>query len=306
MKAIIYRQYGGPEVLEYTDIPDPKMGQNDVLIATKAAALNQADIAIQAGLADAWMNTWFPVVPGWDVAGVVAQVGAGVSEFKPGDEVMSYVREDILHNGAFAEFVCTPVTNVALKPKSALWVEAAGLPLAGLTAVRAVDTILEVQSGETVLLHGAAGGVGIIAAQLAKLRGARVIGSCSRENRLFVEELGIEAVDHGPALPEQVRAIAPDGVDVILDCAGRDALATSAELMATTTRLGSIVSNDSPAVKMIYARQDIHALEHLATLIDQCELRIPIAAVFPLSAAAEAQRALTRHHGPGKIVIHFE
>ncbi|WP_024516457.1 NADP-dependent oxidoreductase [Bradyrhizobium sp. Tv2a-2] len=306
MKAIIYRRYGGPEVLEYADIPDPKLGQNDVLIAVRAAALNPADIALQAGLGDSFMDVWFPVVPGWDVAGVVAAVGAGISEFAPGDEVMSYIRQDILHSGAFAELVSTDVSNVALKPKTSSWVEAAGLPLAGLTASRAVDVILKVKAGETLLLHGAAGGVGVIAAQLAKLRGARVIGSCSEGNRSILNELGIEPVDYGRALGEQVRAIAPDGVDVVLDCVGRDALATSTGLVRSETRVGTIAPGDAADVKMIFVRQDIVMLNQLATLVDQAALRIPIAAIYPLSEAAEAQQALGRRHGPGKIVLELE
>src|SRR6202795_350664 len=167
MKAIIYRQYGGPEVLEYAEVPAPKLSQNGVLIRVKAAALNPADHKLQAGLGDSIMDAWFPVIPGWDVAGVVERVGAGVTEFAPGDEVIGYIRQEILHHGAYAELVSAPVEALARKPRTATWPEAAGLPLAGLTAYRAIVQTLEVQPGETVLIHGAAGGVGVLAAQLA-------------------------------------------------------------------------------------------------------------------------------------------
>jgi len=138
MKAVVYRHYGGPEVLEYTDVPDPKLSQNSVLVRVRAAALNPADHMLQAGLGDSHTDAWFPVIPGWDVAGVVEQVGAGVSEFAPGDEVIGYIRQEILHHGAYAELVSAPVEALARKPRTASWPEAAGLPLAGLTAYRAI------------------------------------------------------------------------------------------------------------------------------------------------------------------------
>src|ERR1700733_5567617 len=128
MKAIVYRRYGGPEVLEYIDVPDPKLSQNSVLVRVRAAALNPADHMLQAGLGESHTDAWFPVIPGWDVAGVVEQVGAGVSEFAPGDEVTGYIRQEILHHGAYAELVSASVEALARKPRTASWPEAAGLP----------------------------------------------------------------------------------------------------------------------------------------------------------------------------------
>lgn len=118
MKAAFYDRYGGPEVLCYGDVPEPKLSQTSVLIEVRAAALNPADIALQAGLGDSIIETWFPVIPGWDVAGVVRQVGAGVSEFRPGDEVLAFARQDILHIGTWAQYVSVPADLLARKPSN--------------------------------------------------------------------------------------------------------------------------------------------------------------------------------------------
>jgi NADPH:quinone reductase-like Zn-dependent oxidoreductase len=131
MRAVVYRRYGGPEVLEYTDVPDPKLSQNSVLVRIRAAALNPADHMLQAGLGESYTDAWFPVIPGWDVAGVVEQVGAGVSEFASGDEVIGFIRQEILHHGAYAELVSAPAETLARKPRTASWPEAAGLPTGG-------------------------------------------------------------------------------------------------------------------------------------------------------------------------------
>src|SRR5258707_7578210 len=177
MKAVVYRQYGGPEVLEYTDVPDPKLSYNSVHVRVRAAALNPADQMVQAGLDESHSDAWFPVIPGWDVAGVVEQAGAGVSEFAPGDEVIGYIRQEILHHGAYAELVSAPVEALARKPRTASWPEAAGLPLAGLTAYRAIVQTLKVQPRETGLIHCAGRGACAVAAPFALAHDARVIGA---------------------------------------------------------------------------------------------------------------------------------
>ena len=138
MRAIIYRRYGGPEVLELVNVPNPKLAQNSVLIRVKAAALNPADLALQAGLGDSIMDAWFPVIPGWDVAGIVERVGAGVTEFTAGDEVIGFVREEILHHGTYAEMVSAPASTLVRKPRNATWAQASGLPPSVPTSVRQV------------------------------------------------------------------------------------------------------------------------------------------------------------------------
>ena len=302
MKAVVYRQYGGPEVLEYTDVPDPKLSYNSVLVRVRAAALNPADHMLQAGLGESHTDAWFPVIPGWDVAGVVEQVGAGVSEFAPGDEVIGYIRQEILHHGAYAELVSAPVEALARKPRTATWPEAAGLPLAGLTAYRAIVQILKVQPGETVLIHGAAGGVGAVAAQLALANDARVIGAASSGHHDFLSSLGVLPITPGEGVVGRVRALAPDGVDAVLDCVGKGVLHATADVGSSRVRACSI-ADAGPGITTVFARLDSAILTRLVDMVDAGRLRVPIAATYPLPQAAAAQTALKQPHAPGKIVL---
>jgi len=302
LKAVVYRRFGGPEVLEYTDVPNPKLAQNSVLVRVRAAALNPADHQLQAGLGVSHTDAWFPVIPGWDVAGVVERVGAGVSEFTPGDEVIGYIREDILHNGAYAELVSAPVETLVRKPRTASWPEAAGLPLAGLTAYRAIVQTLNVEPGETVLIHGAAGGVGVLAAQLALARASRVIGAASMGHHDFLRSIGVLPVAHGEGIAHRVRALAPNGLDGVLDCVGKGVLHTTSNLGSSRMRACSI-ADVGPSITTVFARLDRAALTRLVAMVDEGKLRVPIAATYPLAQAAAAQAALKQPHAPGKIVL---
>jgi NADPH:quinone reductase-like Zn-dependent oxidoreductase len=306
VKAIVYRQYGGPEVLELAEVPEPKVAQNSVLIRVKAAALNPADHVLQAGLGDSIMDAWFPVIPGWDLAGIVERVGAGVTEFAVGDEVIGFVREEILHHGTYAEKISVPASTLVRKPKNATWVQAAGLPLAGLTAYQAIVHSLHVTKGETVLIHGASGGVGSLAAQIAIAQGARVIGSGSALTHRYLRSIAVEPVLYGEGLVGEVRSPAPNGVDAILHCGGRGVLALSAHLGGTGVRVCS-VAESAPGVTTVFARMDKADLLQLVELVEAGLLTVPVAAVYPLAAAAQAQLALINGgKGPGKIVLEVD
>ena len=302
MRAVVYRRYGSPEVLKYTDVPDPKLSQTSVLVRVRAAALNPADHMLQAGLGGSHTDAWFPVIPGWDVAGVVEQVGAGVSEFVPGDEVIGFIRQEVLHHGAYAELVSAPVETLARKPRTASWPEAAGLPLAGLTAYRAIVQTLKVEPRETVLIHGAAGGVGGVAAQLALARGARVVGAASAGHHDFLRSIGVLPVAPGEGVAGRVRTLAPDGVDAVMDCVGKGVLHATAEVGSSRMRTCSI-ADGGPGITTVFVRLDTAILTRLAEMVDAGRLRVPIAATYPLAQAAAAQAALKQPHPPGKIVL---
>jgi NADPH:quinone reductase-like Zn-dependent oxidoreductase len=302
MKAVVYRRYGGPEVLEYIDVPDPKLSQNGVLVRVRAAALNPADHLLQAGLGESHTDAWFPVIPGWDVAGVVERVGPGVSEFAPGDEVIGYIRQEILHHGAYAELVSAPVETLVRKPRTASWPEAAGLPLVGLTAYRTIIQTLKVDAGDTVLIHGAAGGVGAVAAQLALAQNARVIGAASVGDGAFLRSIGVLPVAYGDGLADRVRALAPDGLDAVLDCVGNGVLHATSDLGSARMRACSI-ADGGPGITTVFARLDGTILTRLVEMVDAGTLRVPIAATYPLAQAAAAQAALKLPHPPGKLVL---
>ncbi|MGC1305073.1 MAG: NADP-dependent oxidoreductase [Caulobacteraceae bacterium] len=303
MKGVSYSRFGGSEVLAYGDLPEPKLSQNAVIVRVKAAAINPADIALQAGLGQSLMETWFPVVPGWDLSGVVERVGAGVVEFQPGDEVIAYTHQEILHSGAYAELASVPVDRLWRKPRNASWSEAAGLPLAGLTAYRTVIHTLGVSDADIVLVLGASGGVGSLAVQLAVASGATVIGSATAPHHAYVKSIGAEPVQSGDDIAEQVRKHAPAGVTCIVDCAGHGGLAKARAAAAPGARVCSI-ADGGPGVTTVFARPDAGILARLVDLVEAGSLQVTVAAPFALADAAIAQEALkARACGPGKIVL---
>lgn len=305
MKAISYSRYGGPEVLEYGDVAEPKVGPDQVLVKVRAAAVNPVDWKCREGYLDPVLDTVFPVVPGWDVSGVVERTGGAVPEFAPGDEVIGYVREDFLSQGTFAEYVAAPVRTLARKPPNLSFEEAAGLPLAGLTAYQALTRVLGVQEGETVLVSAAAGGVGSLAVQIARHLGARVIGTASEHNHDFVRGLGGEPLAYGEGLADRVRALAPHGVDAAFDVIGGDNLTEFARLLAPKGRITSV---SDPAVtehggQYWFVRPDPDDLRRLSDLAAEGAVAVHVSETFPLERAAEAHRSNQEGSTRGKIVV---
>jgi NADPH:quinone reductase-like Zn-dependent oxidoreductase len=304
MRAVIVNRYGGPENLELADIDDPKVGPDSVLVRVKAAGVNPVDWKIVAGYLDPIMYVHFPFVPGWDVAGVVEAVGLDVPEFSVGDEVFGYVRKDEVEHGTYAELVAAPVRTLAHKPASLSWQEAAGVPLAGLTAWQSLARV-GIGEGDTVLVHAAAGGVGAFAVQIAVARGARVIGTAGEGNHDFLRSLGAEPVTYGDGLTERVRQLAPEGIDAALDYVGGDAVAVSQELLKDRSRVASIV--DASVTRRgghhVWVRPDNEDLAELARLADSGRLRVNVAHALPLADAAEAFRLSQSGRTRGKIVL---
>jgi NADPH:quinone reductase-like Zn-dependent oxidoreductase len=302
MKAVVYKEYGGPEVLQLVDLPEPKFAQNSILVRVKAAGLNPADSVLQAGHGDGIMDAWFPVIPGWDVAGIVERVGSGVTEFSPGDEVIGYINEAILRHGTFAEQVASSVGYFARKPKNSSWEQAAALPLSGLTAYQAVVRHARVGSVETLLIYGAAGGVGSLAAQIALSLGVRVIGSATQRNHEYLKSIGVDPVPSDDGLFESVRRLVPNGVDAVLDTVGKGTLARTNALHGPRARVFSVADVGS-GVATVYARHDSIDLMKLVELVETSKVVVRIGETFPLEAAAEAQIALRDRRFAGKIVL---
>ncbi|MFI1724289.1 NADP-dependent oxidoreductase [Streptomyces sp. NPDC020489] len=305
MKGISYSRYGGPEVLAYGDLRDPTVGVDAVLVKVRAAAVNPVDWHAREGHLEQILDPVFPVVPGWDVSGVVVRLGVSVPEFEIGDEVIGYVREDFLSRGTFAEYVAAPVRTLARKPRNLSFEEAAGLPLAGLTAYQVLVKALQVKRGETVLVHAAAGGVGSLAVQLAHHFGARVIGTASPGNHDFVRSLGGEPVAYGEGLAERVRGLAPEGVDAAFDTIGGETLTASANLLAPEGRLVSIADGNvvTHGGRYVWVRPDAEDLRRLSALAEQGVVSVHVSHTFPLERAAEAQRLSQEGRTRGKIVV---
>lgn len=304
MKAVIANSYGDPGQLHYTDRPDPKVAPDSVLVRVKAAGVNPVDWKVLAGYLDPIMDVHFPLIPGWDVAGVVEACGEDATEFAVGDEVIGYVRKDAVQQGTFAELVAAPVRTLARKPAALDWQQAAGLPLAGLTAYQALDRV-GVTAGETVLVHAAAGGVGSLGVQIAVARGARVIGTASERNHDFLRSLGAEPVTYGDGLAERVRELSPDGIDAALDFVGDGAVDVSQELLRDTSRVASIVDGDvrKKGGHLVWVRPDSAGLSALADLADAGKLTVHVDTALPLSEAAEAFRRSQEGRTRGKIVL---
>jgi NADPH:quinone reductase-like Zn-dependent oxidoreductase len=305
VKAVQYRNYGGPEVLEVADIPDPKMFADLILVRIEAAALNPADLGFQSGIMDPVVDSLFPVTPGWDLAGVVEQAGPATTGFRPGDEVIGYVRgqprsearppspairpSPAMHYGTYAEKISAEPRQLVRKPKNLTWAQAAGLPVAGLTAYQAIVHGLEVTADDTVLVHGAAGGVGHLAVQIATAQGARVLGTGSQASQAFIESLGATPVRYGDELVEEVLKIAPDGVDAVLDTAGRGSLATTQALAAPGARVASITrATEHEGTIAVYLHLDGDDFTRLVELAEEGELTVHVDRTFPLDQAAEA------------------
>lgn len=303
----MYHRYGGAEVLEYGELPEPRVGPDAVLVRVAAAGVNPVDWKARAGLLDGMLDAVFPVVPGWDMAGTVVRLGADTPEFRVGDEVMGYVRKDVLAGGSCAEFVAAPVRTLAPRPAGLAVAEAAGLPLAGLTAYQALTHALRVTRGDTVLIHAAAGGVGTMAVQLAHHAGARVIGTASPRNHALLRTLGAEPVAYGDGLPERVRELAPGGVDAVLDLVGGGVLRDTPQVMAdpASTRFVSIAdpSANERGGRYLWVRSDPTDLRALARLTEEGALRVQVAATFPLERTAEAHTLSEDGHTAGKIVV---
>lgn len=305
MRAITYSRYGGSDVLEITEQPTPKVGPDSVLVRVRAASVNPVDWKIRAGYLDQVMDVTFPVVPGWDVAGVVERVGLDTPELQVGDEVFGYVRKDWVQGGTFAELVSAPVRTLARKPASLTFEEAAAVPLAGLTAYQSIERT-GVRAGQTVLVHAAAGGVGQFAVQIAVARGARVIGTASEGNHAYLRELGAEPVTYGDGLVERVRALAPEGVDVVLDYGTPDLVATTRALLAPGGTVASITdaaARDELGGHYVWVRPSTADLTALAELADAGRLRVDVAQVFDLADAAAAHDASATGHVRGKVVV---
>ncbi|MHA7134106.1 NADP-dependent oxidoreductase [Oerskovia turbata] len=305
MRAITYSRFGGADVLELSELPTPKIGPDTVLVRVKATSVNPVDWKVREGYLDAITDTTFPVVPGWDVAGVVERVGLDTPELSVGDEVFGYVRKDVVSGGTTAELVAAPVRALARKPAAWTWEQAAGAPLAGLTALQTIDRT-GVRAGQTVLVHAAAGGVGSMAVQIAVARGAHVIGTASERNHDHLRSLGAEPVAYGEGLAARVQALSPGGVDVVLDYVGGEALAITPEVLRDGGTVASIVdaaARDELGGHYVWVRPDVAGLTELARLADAGQLTVEVSAVYDLADTAKAHEESRTGHVRGKVVI---
>jgi NADPH:quinone reductase-like Zn-dependent oxidoreductase len=306
MKAVRVHEYGGPEVLKYEDAPKPQAAPGEVLIRVHAASVNPVDWKIRAGYLQQMLNYKLPVILGWDVSGVVDSVGAGATRLKPGDEV--YSRPDMTRDGTYAEYVAVKESEVALKPKSIDHATAAAIPLAALTAWQALYDAAKISAGQTLLIHGAAGGVGTFAVQLAKRKGAQVIATASKKNHDFLRSLGAdECIDYNTTKFEDVVHDA----DAVLDTITGETMQRSWQVLKKGGILVSILEPPKPEKAAAhgvrchhtFVQANVEELNELAKLVDAGKLKVIIEKVYPLAEARAAQESNATGHTRGKIVL---
>lgn len=297
MQAVVFDRYGGPDVLQVADVDEPHAGPGLIRVAVRASSVNPIDWKLRSGALAEVMPVELPKILGYDASGVVDEVGDGVEGVSPGDEVFGF-------GVGFAAAEYALLDDFALKPAGLSFEEAAGYPVAAETAVRALEA-LRLQAGQTVLINGAAGGVGTAAVQIALGRGARVIGTAGEANHDYLRQLGAEATTYGEGLPERVRELG--GADLAFDTAGRGAIPDLVELTGSPDNVITIADYSAPryGVRVTGASDGraVHALAEAAQLFVEGKFSLPVAGVFPFAEAAEAHRLSEAGHVRGKLIL---
>ena len=305
MKAAVAHAYGGPEVLKYEQVPRPEPGDDEILVRVVAAGVNPVDAKVRAGLFKQ-PGDQLPLIPGYDIAGVVEKTGAKAKKFKAGDDVYAYL--SLKRAGAYAEYAIAKESEAAPMPKTLIHVDAAAVPLAALTAWQALIETAKLKEGQTVLIHGGSGGVGSFAVQIAKARGAKVIATASAANQDYLKELGADqTIDYRAQKFEEVVK----DVDVVLDTVAGDTLKRS---YGVVKKGGFIVSILEPPNKAELEKRGIRGtailvepnagqLAEIGKLIDAKKVKPFVSETFPLDQAHRAHAAIATGHTRGKIVL---
>jgi len=308
MRAAIYDQYGDAGVIEVREVEDPPVGPDTVLVRARATSINPVDIIVREGHLRGAFPHHLPIIPGWDLAGVVEAVGPAVrTGIEVGDEVFAYVRRDDVGFGTAAELVPAPERTVALKPSTLTFEEAGAMPLAGMTAYQGLVEALEVKPGERVLIHAASGGVGHFAVQIAKALGATVIGTGSPDSHDWLRELGADEVLDYSAGPvsQQLQAVGGP-VDAVLDLVGGDALQDAPRQVTGGTRIASIIDPETVlglGGTYVFVRPSRENLASLTELVEAGKLKVTVDRTFGLDEIVEAHRHSESGHPRGKIVV---
>jgi NADPH:quinone reductase-like Zn-dependent oxidoreductase len=302
MKGIRIHNFGGPEVLKYEDIPEPQPNPGEIRIKIIAAGVNPIDWKIRKGLMGSFP---LPMVMGLDVAGTVDIVGQGETSFQPGDEVFAKVT---IGQGGYAEYTVAHIAEVARKPKSIGFIESAAIPTAGLAAWQSIFDLAGLEKGQSVLIHGAAGGVGTFAVQFAKWKGAYVVGTASEKNIEFLKNLGVdEVIDYKKQRFEYLVR----NMDVVLDTVGGDTFERSWGVLKPGGFLVTTVASIPEGIpekygvhaKRIVTQSDGKELSQIAAIIDEQKIKPIVTTVLPLTDARKAHEMSETHHSRGKIVL---
>src|SRR5256886_2843368 len=304
MKAVVAHEYGAPEVLKFEEVPRPEPKEDEALVRVIASGVNPADPLTLSGKYAREFGTHLPLIPGYEIAGIVEKAGSNVTKLKVGDAVYGYPT----FGGGWADYVAVKEWEVAAKPKSLNFVEAAAIPMGALTAWQALVDVAKLQPGQSILIHGGSGGVGSFAVQIAKARGARVIATASTANQDVLKQLGADvAIDYTKTKFEDVVK----DVDVVLDTVGRDTIARSYAAVKKGGIITTIASRPDPAQlekhgirgPSIWSKPDGNELAEITKLIEADKIKSIVGQVMPLTDAVKASRQAETHHTRGKLVL---
>ena len=304
MKAVVVHEYGGPETLKLEEVPRPEPKENEVLVRVIGAGVNPVDALIRSGKYAKFFGTTLPLVPGYDIAGVVEKTGAKINKLKVGDAIYAYT----MWGGGYAEYAVANEGEATIKPKSLNYIEAASVPLVALTAWQALIDTAKLSAGQTVLIHGGSGGVGSMAIQIAKTRGAKVIATASTPNQGLLKELGADvSIDY---TTQKFEEIAKD-VDVVLDSVGKDTLARSYGVIKKGGFIATLVAEPDQAEldkhgirgAPISVKPNAKELAEITKLIEAKKIKPVVSQVLTLADAVKAQEQAATHHTRGKIVL---
>src|SRR5437660_11011255 len=304
MKAVVAHEYGGPEVLKFEEVPRPEPKENEALVRVIASGVNPADPLTLSGKYAREFGTHLPLIPGYDIAGIVEKTGVKVTKLKGGDAIYGYPT----FGGGWAEYDTVTEGEVAAKPASLSFTEAAAVPMGALTAWQALVDVAQLQPGQTILIHGGSGGVGSFAVQIAKARGARIIATASTANQDLLKQLGADvAIDYTKTRFEDVAK----DVDAVLDPVGKETLARSYGVIKKGGIVMSLVARPNPVElhkhesqgAAISVHPDANDLAQIAQLIDAGKIKPTVTQILPLSDAVKAQQQAATHHTRGKVVL---
>jgi NADPH:quinone reductase-like Zn-dependent oxidoreductase len=313
MKACTIAAFGGRDKLTISDLPTPEIGEGEVLVRIRAAGVNPVDWKIREGRLKDLFPHEFPLVLGWDMAGVVEAVGHSARRFAPGDEVYAYARRPVVQHGTYAEYIVLPESYITRKPSNLDMVEAASIPLTTLTAYQALFDAGRLKRGQSVFIMGASGGVGSSAVQLAANHGCRVVGLASGRNQAYIKSLGAESCidyERGDFVHRLGEAI-PDGVDLVFDCYGGDVLQRGFLCARAGGCLVSITESvDDASLKnrdvrfaFTFVEPNVSQLDHIRELVEEGRFKANVSQTFSLDHVAQAHENIETGHTRGKLVI---
>ncbi|MTI20957.1 NADP-dependent oxidoreductase [Fulvivirga sp. RKSG066] len=308
MKAAILKEFD--KKLEIKDTDKPEVGEGEVLVKIKASGINPVDAKLSHGYMSDMIPHEFPIVLGWDMAGVVEECGHAARTFRKGEEVYAYARRPKLQHGTLAEYIVLPESYLSKKPVNINFEEASAIPLAGLTAYQSIFDAGDLGTDETILILGASGGVGTFAVQLAKYKGSKVIAVASKSNHDYLKELGADhCIDYKEQnVAEEVKKLTDGGVELAFDAVGGDTTKVGADCLKENGRLVSIASQgdglpEGTNFQFVFVEPNSRELNHIRELVEAGTIKVPIQKVYDLDQVNEAFEQIETGHTTGKIVV---